>query len=305
MKLISFNHAGHAQAGVLLRDDTIVPLTALGFAPGGMDALFDACRERPLDAVLSVLRSAASVADGAIPFSDVTLTAPIPRPRQDFVCLGLNYRSHAEESNRYLDKLDPQDVPTSPVYFSKRAPVVVGHGEGIQAHQQLVHDLDYEVELACVIGRTASNVPPDKVKDHILGYTVANDVSARTLQTQHRQWYLGKSLDTFAVLGPWIVLADDISYPPHLGIRCLVNGQQRQSANTSELIFDLDYIISDLSRGMTLLPGTVILTGTPAGVGFAADTPRYLTIGDVVRCEIDGIGVLENTIVPTAYDADK
>lgn len=299
MKLISYHHAGQPQAGVLTSGRMIAPLTALGFAPGGIQALFDACRTQPLKEVLSLLHRAEERAEGSIPFDEVVLTAPIPRPAQDLLCLGLNYRSHQEESNRYLDHANPQPEPKVPVYFSKRAPMVTGHREGIQAHQDLVKDLDYEVELACVIGRTARHVPPDRVRDYILGYTVANDVSARTLQTQHRQWYLGKSLDTFAVLGPWIVLADDIPYPPRLDIRCHVNGELRQHANTGELIFDLDDVVSDLSRGMTLLPGTVILTGTPAGVGFAAQTPKYLAIGDVVRCEIDGIGVLENPIVPS------
>ncbi len=299
MKIISYYHAGHRAAGVLLSRDLIAPLTALGFRDGGIDALFDALETEALPNVLAQLRRAEELADGHVPLRDAVLTAPIPHPRQDFLCLGLNYRSHAEESNQYLDKANPQPPPQVPVYFAKRAAAVVGHREGIEAHQDLVKDLDYEAELAVVIGRAVRNVPPNKVKDHILGYAVANDVSARTLQTQHRQWYYGKSLDTFAVLGPCIVTADAIPYPPRLGIRCHVNGDLRQSANTGELIFDLDYIISDLSRGMTLMPGTVILTGTPAGVGFAAQPPKYLAIGDVVRCEIDGIGVLENTIVPS------
>ena len=300
MRIVSYMYNGRLQAGVLADGDKVVPLSALGVAGGDINALFDLCQTTPLDEVFSQLQRAQGQLDGTLALQDITLVAPIPHPRQDFICLGLNYRDHAEESKKYLDSaLQPKKPaqPSVPVYFSKRAHIVAGHNEGIEAHQELVKDLDYEVELACIIGRTARHVSPQQAADYILGYTVSNDVSARTLQTQHQQWYLGKSLDTFAVLGPWIVTADELSFPPDLAIRCHVNGELRQQARTSDMIFDLAYIISDLSRGMTLTPGTIILTGTPAGVGFAAQTPQYLAVGDVVRCEVEGIGVLENRIV--------
>ena len=156
--------------------------------------------------------------------------------------------------------------------------------------------LDYEVELAVILGRDAKNVRAEEAMDYVFGYTVFNDVSARNLQTGHKQWYFGKGLDGFAPMGPCIVTRDEIAWPPALPIRCWVNGEKRQEAVTDQLIFSIPHILQELTQGMTLQAGTIIATGTPAGVGMGADPPRFLKAGDVVRCEIEGIGVLENTI---------
>ena len=170
-------------------------------------------------------------------------------------------------------------------------------GEGIPSHQDIVKDLDYEAELAVIIGREASHVPASQVKDYIFGYTIINDVSARTLQTQHKQWYFGKGLDGFLPMGPCIATVDELQYPPHVQIQSRVNGELRQDSNTRLLIFDIDHIVSELSQGMTLKAGTIIATGTPAGVGMGFNPPRFLKPGDVVECTIEGIGTIANKVM--------
>jgi 2-keto-4-pentenoate hydratase/2-oxohepta-3-ene-1,7-dioic acid hydratase in catechol pathway len=166
----------------------------------------------------------------------------------------------------------------------------------IQSHPGLVERLDYEAELAVIIGKTARNVPAADAEQYIFGYTILNDVSARVLQTAHKQWYFGKSLDGFTPIGPCIVTADEICFPPALPIRTRVNGELRQDSTTDLLITGIADIIAELSSGMTLLPGTIIATGTPSGVGMGFDPPKFLKSGDVVECEIEGIGVLRNTV---------
>ena len=167
----------------------------------------------------------------------------------------------------------------------------------IEAHTDLVKKLDYECELAVVLGKDAKDVPAGQTKDYVFGYTILNDVSARDVQTAHKQWYFGKSLDGFTPIGPCIVTADEFdTYPPKLPIRCFVNGEKRQDSNTSLQIFDIDHVIAELSQGMTLKAGTIIATGTPAGVGMGMEPPCFLKPGDEVRCEIEGIGTLTNTV---------
>ena len=230
-----------------------------------------------------------------VPLEDVTLLAPIPRPRQDIVCLGMNYRDHAKEAARYDADAFAKEKPAA-VYFSKRVSRA-GDPEGIiPRYEGLVERLDYEAELAVVIGRTARNVRAEEAGDYVFGYTVLNDVSARDLQTGHKQWYFGKSLDGFTPMGPCILTADEAAFPPALDISCKVNGELRQHSNTALLIHGVPEIIAELSAGMTLLPGTIIATGTPAGVGMGFDPPVFLNAGDVVECEIEGIGVLRNTV---------
>ena len=173
----------------------------------------------------------------------------------------------------------------------------VPDGGFIEAHTDLVKKLDYECELAVVLGRDAKDVPAGQTRDYVFGYTILNDVSARDVQTAHKQWYFGKSLDGFTPIGPCIVTADEFeAYPPQLGIRSFVNGEKRQDSNTRLQIFDIDHVIHELSQGMTLKAGTIIATGTPAGVGMGMDPPQFLQPGDTVRCEIDGIGSLTNTV---------
>ena len=229
-----------------------------------------------------------------IALSEVRVLAPIPHPLQDIVCLGMNYRAHKEEAERF--DADAFTRENKAVYFSKRATHCPATGEDIPSHADIVDSLDYENELAVVLGRTAQGVSKEKAHEYVFGYTIVNDVSARNVQTGHKQWYFGKGLDGFAPMGPCIVTADEFAFPPAQPIRTYVNGELRQDSVTDQLLFSIDHVISELSGAMTLAAGTVIATGTPAGVGMGMEPPCFLKPGDVVRCEIEGIGVLENTV---------
>jgi len=227
--------------------------------------------------------------------SEANLLAPIPHPLQDVVCLGLNYASHQAEAARFSELAFGGERPY-PIFFAKRVNTAPGPEGIIPSYPGLVEKLDYECELAVVLSRDAFQVVPENVKDYVLGYTVLNDVSARTLQTRHKQWYFGKSLDGFTPMGPCLVTADEFAYPPALPIRCRVNGELRQDSNTENLLTTIDEIVSILSEGMTLKAGTIIATGTPAGVGMGMQPPTFLKPGDRVECEIEGIGSLINYV---------
>ena len=211
------------------------------------------------------------------------------------ICLGINYMAHAEESARFK-KEEFDGKRQYAVYFSKRVNTASADGDPIPGHFDIVDSLDYEAELAVIIRKEAKNVPPEQVKDYIFGYTVINDVSARNIQNRHKQWYFGKSLDGFLPMGPCIATVDSLPYPPKLKIQSWVNGELRQDSNTELLIFDIDHIVSELSKGMTLQAGTIISTGTPAGVGMGFDPPKFLKAGDVVECRVEGVGSIKNTV---------
>ena len=287
MKLITYRHQGAEHVGVLTAaEDAVLPLPC-----SDMNQLIETMQ---IPAVLSAANAAESTG-ASIPLAQVELLAPIPRPRQDVICLGINYLAHAAESDRYDAAAFGGERPV-PIYFSKRVSEAVAPGGFIESHPGLVTRLDYEAELAVIIGKTARNVPAAQAEEYIFGYTILNDVSARMLQTSHKQWYFGKGLDGFTPMGPCILTADQVSFPPALGIRCTVNGETRQNSTTDLLITGIPRIIEELTSGMTLLPGTIIATGTPAGVGMGFDPPRFLKPGDVVTCEIEGIGSLTNTV---------
>ena len=230
-----------------------------------------------------------------VPLEEVRLLAPIPRPRQDVICLGMNYRDHEKEAAKYDADAFTKDKPAA-VYFSKRVSRAGDPDGVIPRYEGLVERLDYEAELAVIIGKTAKNVKAEEAGEYIFGYTVLNDVSARDPQTGHKQWYFGKSLDGFTPLGPCILTADETAFPPALDISCAVNGEERQRSNTALLIHSIAGVIEELSAGMTLLPGTIIATGTPAGVGMGFDPPKFLKSGDVVECTIQNIGTLKSTV---------
>jgi len=223
------------------------------------------------------------------------LLAPMLKPQQDVICLGVNYWSHRKEAKEFAN--DDFDHQEKTVYFSKRCLYFTAPGQGVPAYEGLVDSLDYEVELGVIIGRKTKAISVEEALDHVFGYTIINDVSARTIQMEHSQWYLGKSLDGFTPMGPCIVTADEIPDPQTLGVRCYINGELRQNSDTSLHIQPVAAAIEEISRGMTLLPGTVIATGTPSGVGLGFRPPKYLKVGDVMHLEIDRIGVLENPIV--------
>lgn len=232
----------------------------------------------------------------ALPVEAVTLESPIPAPAQDVICLGINYMAHSDEAEKYSAAAFATKHEDA-IYFSKRVTRAVPDGGPIEAHTDLVKKLDYECELAVVLGKDARDVPAGQTRDYIFGYTILNDVSARDVQTAHKQWYFGKSLDGFTPMGPVLVTADEIAYPPALEITSRVNGELRQKSNTALLITSIGQILEELTGGMTLLPGTIIATGTPAGVGMGFDPPRFLQSGDTVECAIEGIGTLCSTVI--------
>ncbi len=231
---------------------------------------------------------------GSRRLDSLKLLAPIPRPRKNIMCLGWNYAEHVSESAG-ITKRNPQ-VPTDPIVFTKCVTSVAAHGAAIPLHASVTQQLDWEVELAVVIGRGGRAIAKERALEHVFGYTIVNDVSARDVQFRHKQYFLGKSLDGTCPMGPWIVTADEIPDPQALRLQSRVNGVSKQDANTRDMVFDVATIISVLSRGMALEPGDVIATGTPSGVGFARTPPEFLKAGDVVECEIEKIGVLRNPV---------
>ena len=288
MKLVTYRENGAEKVGALTKDGAaIVPLSV-----PDMNTLIETM---PLSALSSAV-TAAEDSGASVALADVELLSPIPRPRQDVLCLGMNYKAHAAEAAQYDAGAFTKEKPVA-VYFSKRVSEAVAPGGAIQSHRELVERLDYEVELAVILGKTAKHVKAAEAGDYIFGYTILNDVSARDVQTGHKQWYFGKSLDGFTPMGPCIVTADEIAFPPALAISSSVNGEPRQSSNTSLFLNSIQEVLEELTAAMTLLPGTIIATGTPAGVGMGFDPPKFLKPGDVVTCAIEGIGTLTNPVV--------
>lgn len=229
-----------------------------------------------------------------IPVDEVKLLAPIPHPRRNILCLGKNYEDHAKELG--ATKISDKFIPEDPIYFTKSADSVIASGDSILFYEAVTKQVDYEVELALVIGKEGVNIKPEDAEQYIFGYTIINDVSARDLQLKHKQWFKAKSLDTFCPMGPHIVHKSELPLPIQLDIKCSINGEVRQSSNTSKLIFDIPYMISDLSKGFTLRPGDIIATGTPSGVGFGFNPPKFLKDGDTIECYIEKIGTLVNKV---------
>ena len=221
--------------------------------------------------------------------------APIPRPAKNIMCLGWNYAEHVSESAQASGR--KAEPPKDPVVFTKNVTSVTGPFADISSHADVTQQLDWEVELAVIIGIGGRAIPRSRARQHVFGYTVINDLSARDLQFRHKQFFLGKGLDGACPMGPVIVTADEIVDPQNLRLRSWVNGVLKQDDSTRNMIFDVDTIIEVLSRGMTLEPGDIIATGTPSGVGFARTPPEFLKAGDVVQCEVEGIGRLVNRIV--------
>jgi 2-keto-4-pentenoate hydratase/2-oxohepta-3-ene-1,7-dioic acid hydratase in catechol pathway len=232
---------------------------------------------------------------GRVALADAVFDAPLPVPRRNLFCVGRNYHAHAKELRDSVFKDNAQTVDAWPIVFTKVPETVVGPGATVRLPGASISaQIDYEAELAVVIGTGGRNISRAEALKHVYGYTIVNDVTARDVQMRHAQWDLGKSFDTFCPMGPWLVTADEID-GTDTRVRCWVNGELRQDARTTDLIFDIPTLIETCSRGITLLPGDIIATGTPAGVGMGLKPPRWLQHGDVVRIEIDGLGVLENT----------
>jgi 2-keto-4-pentenoate hydratase/2-oxohepta-3-ene-1,7-dioic acid hydratase in catechol pathway len=246
----------------------------------------------------------ASLASGApdLALSDVKLAAPIPVPRRNIFCVGKNYGEHAREfSNSGFEAGAKKDqaIDEYPAIFSKGPNTVIGPNDNVQLHSNITSSVDYEAELAVIIGKPGRNIAKKDAYSHIFGYTIVNDVTARDRQKNHKQWFIGKTLDTFCPMGPWITTSDEVE-PENLDVKCWVNGELRQNANTRDLIFDIPSLVSTISEGMALVPGDIIATGTPAGVGIGFNPPKFLKSGDVVTIEISGLGRIENKFVADA-----
>lgn len=228
---------------------------------------------------------------------DVALLAPIPRPPRNIFCVGKNYFEHAQEfsGSGFDSSAVFGAVPDEPIIFSKVPQSVIGHGTPVPYPTGVSDSVDYEAELAVIIGPGGRGIKKADAWNHVWGYTIINDMTARDLQKKYRQWLIGKSLDGFCPMGPWAVTADEVD-PENMIVRCWVNGDLRQEASTNDLIFDIPTLIQTISEGITLIPGDIISTGTPVGVGIGFDPPVFLERDDVMRIEISGIGVLENRI---------
>lgn len=282
MKIVTFRHDGGVPEPGVVVNDRVVGLAEVGFSTTlGLIEHWDTAKasvQAHIDG-----GSAASV----FPLSSVKLMAPVPRPSK-VICVGLNYRDHAIESN--------MEIPKLPTIFNKFPHTVIASGDDIVLPKNSEKP-DYEAEFAVVIGKAARHVPADKWQDHVFGYTIVNDVSARDFQLATSQWLMGKTFDTFCPMGPWIVTADEIADPHALDIKMTISGEVLQDSNTRELIFRLPDLIAYLSSVCTLVPGDVISTGTPAGVGFGHKPPRWLKAGDECVVSIQGIGELRNPVV--------
>ncbi|MBN8969780.1 MAG: fumarylacetoacetate hydrolase family protein [Rhizobiales bacterium] len=246
------------------------------------------------DALKSSLPTAADIALG-----DVKLLAPIPVPKRNVICVGKNYLDHAREfagSGFEAGAVKGAEIDEYPAVFSKGPNAVIGPTDNVDMHSEITSSVDYEVELTIVIGKSGRNIAKADAYKHVFGYTIANDVTARDRQKRHKQWFLGKTLDTFCPMGPWITTSDELD-PENLEVKAWVNGELRQNANTRDLIFDIPTLVSTISQGMALVPGDLIATGTPAGVGIGFNPPKFLKSGDVVAMEISGIGRIENKFV--------
>ncbi len=285
MKVATFSMGGERRVGLVDdRAQTVSPLDIpVEMARAGILALIDRNGAAPPHAL------------SPVPLGQVRLEAPIPRPRRNIFCVGKNYHEHAHEFARsgFDSSASAGAVPKDPIIFSKVPETVIATHESVVIDSSVSAAIDYEAELAVIIGMPGRGISRETAFDHVWGYTIVNDVTARDLQCKYSQWLIGKSQDTFCPMGPWAVTKDEFDIET-AGIRCFVNGDLRQNSRIGQLIFDIPTIIATLSQGLTLNAGDIIATGTPAGVGIGFDPPRYLKAGDIVRIEIDGIGVLEN-----------
>lgn len=289
MKFITFMENEAIFLGVLGVDETVFKFNEAGVNFGNMHEFIVNHSSKDMENLKNL-----SLKSYGVSMNEIKLLAPI-NPSQDVICLGINYMDHAKESYKFKNK-DFDGKREYAVYFSKRVNEAIGSGEFINSHSDITSQLDYEVELGVIISKDALNVDIKDAKEYIFGYTIINDISARDLQNRHKQFYFGKSLDASCPIGPWIVSADEID-SSNLYIKCFVNGELRQNSNTKNMIFDESFVIAELSKGMKLKAGSLISMGTPSGVGIGFNPPKFLKSGDSIRCEIEGIGILENEIL--------
>jgi 2-keto-4-pentenoate hydratase/2-oxohepta-3-ene-1,7-dioic acid hydratase in catechol pathway len=300
MRLATIRFEGRLESAAMLPDGGALRLEAaarLAGVPAGAFASVQAIVEGGADTLASVRKLVAAA--GRTPAAVVSgkavkLAAPLPRPAKNVFCVGRNYAEHIAEGERAQNI--KVGITEHPVFFTKPATAVVGPGDVVPLFAHVSMQIDYEVELAVIIGKPGRDIPRDKAFEHVYGYSIVNDVTARDVQRRHGgQYFKGKGLDGSCPMGPWIVTADEVADPAKLAIRLKVNGALRQDGNTAAMIFDIPTLIASLSEGLTLEPGDVIATGTPSGVGYAMVPPQFLKHGDVVECEVEGIGTLTNS----------
>ncbi|RQD67951.1 MAG: FAA hydrolase family protein [Tindallia sp. MSAO_Bac2] len=294
MKFVTVRYQEQEAPGVLTKDDHGVFLFRQILGDKAPVSVLDLIRKEDAELIETIKDYLDNPAQDPYLLDQVQLLAPITKPFRNIICLGLNYQDHADELEKSFAKDNP--TPKAPIYFGKMATEIIGPGAIIDLQGQVTNAIDYEVEVVAVIGKKGKNIPAEEAYQHIFGYTIMNDLSARDLQAAHTQWLRGKSLDTFTAMGPSIVHRELIEHPLELDLSCRVNNETRQNSNTRNFIFDLPYVISDFSKGFTLEPGDMIATGTPSGVGMAYDPPKYLHKGDEVICKVQGLGELRNRL---------
>jgi len=301
MKFLTYRYLNEQSIGILSKDEQFVIEISQILSGKRFEQMVDFIKTvteeelRLIEGFILKQKESNETPSHYIPLQSVKVCSPIERPIHDIICIGVNYEAHLDESKRAFGSDRFKDT-VSAVYFSKRASRIMGPEDEIDGRLDLDEDLDYEVELAVIIGKEGKNIPKDQVEDYIFGYTILNDISQRTLQKKHNQWYRGKSLDTHTAMGPVILHKSALALPLEVDIECSVNGEVRQKSNTRLLIHDIKELISEFSEGITLEPGDIIATGTPAGVGMSYTPKRYLKKGDKVCCKIQGIGELNNLI---------
>ena len=293
MFLASYEMAGKTSWGAVDREKNVIYDKSLIFDENAPDTLRDYIAGAGCDEFDKIDLSSLS---GAIDIKHVTLLAPMPNPLRNVFCVGKNYLDHVKELSDYDIKQFSPDAEL-PIFFTKATTCVNAPYGDVSLHEGVTEQVDYEAELAVIIGKRGCNIKASEAYDYIFGYTVLNDFTARDLQKNHKQWLKGKSLDGYCPMGPWIATRDEISDPQALNIASYVNGEVRQSSNTELMIFKVARLIEDLSKGMTLLPGDVLATGTPSGVGAGFKPPRFLKKGDKVKVTVEAIGEIENEIV--------
>jgi 2-keto-4-pentenoate hydratase/2-oxohepta-3-ene-1,7-dioic acid hydratase in catechol pathway len=288
MRLVTFLHNGHQAVGIA--DELLAHVSPLPveIAPDMLTLIANYDR----------LKDGLAAAAGApLPIADVQLLAPIPRPSRNVFCVGKNYHEHAKEfAGSGFDSSAKEVVPEAPVIFTKPSSTVIGPGASIPNYLDPTDSTDYEGELTLIIGRGGRGITKQDALSHVFGYTIINDVTARTLQHKHRQWFIGKGIDGFCPMGPAILTADEMPDPTKMQLKTYVNGELRQDASVADLIFDIPTLIECISSVITLEPGDLLATGTPAGVGLGFKPPRFLKKGDVVSIDVSGIGRLENPV---------
>ena len=295
MKFIYYLEKNEKKVGILKNQDSILDISEFYSSKGlekpkNINELLDGWDEF----ILEGLKKFISENEATSNLADVKILAPIEYPKRNLLCLGKNYLDHAKETVGLNGSED--NIPKFPIYFSKIANPAIGDGDTILSHKEITEMIDYEVELGIIIGKDGINIKPEEAEDYIFGYTIVNDISARNIQRKHGQWFKGKCLETFCPMGPVIVHKSDIPFPVELDIKCSINNELRQNSNTKMLIFDIPTIISDLSKGMYLRKGDIIITGTPSGVGLGFKPFKFLKPGDKVVCEIEKIGTLTNIV---------